>query len=79
MPVRTLAAEEGGVLGAALIAGTAVGAYPDLPAAAARCVKVDRTFLPNSALEARYDALYSLYKELHARIQEPFEALARLP
>ena len=78
-PVRTLAAEEGGVLGAALIAGTAVGAYPDLPAAAARCVKADRTFLPNSALEARYNALYALYKELHARMQEPFEALARLP
>jgi xylulokinase len=78
-PVRTLVAEEGGVLGSALIAGTAVGVYPDLRAAAARCVHVDRTFLPNTALKPRYDALFALYKELHGRLQEPFDALASLP
>jgi hypothetical protein len=71
--------EEGGVLGSAMIAGAAVGAYPDLRSAAARCVQTDRTFTPNPALATRYNALYALYKDIHARLQAPFSALPTLP
>ncbi len=77
-PVYTLQASEGGVLGSAILAGVGVGAYADIPSGAARCVAVDRRFDPTPAHRARYDALYTLFLDVHDRLQEPFERLAAL-
>ena len=78
-PVVTLSASEGGVVGSAILAGVGAGAYPDIRAGAARCVLVDRSYTPQPALFARYDYLYDLFKDVHDRLQTPFERLAHLP
>jgi len=78
-PVHTLAAEEGGVLGSALLAMVAAGVYPDVPAAVSRCVQMGQTFQPNPANAARYDYLFSLFKDLHDRLQAPFDRLSEMP
>ena len=77
-PVYTLAASEGGVLGSAILAGVGAGVYADIRAGAERCVHVDRSFAPRPELFARYDYLYELFKDVHDRLQAPFERLAHL-
>ncbi len=78
-PVHTLAVEEGGVLGSALLAMVAAGVYPDVPAAVSRCVQMGQTFQPHLANAARYDYLFGLFKDLHDRLQAPFDRLAEMP
>ena len=46
-PVLTTAAEECGVLGCAMLAGTGVGLYPDLPSAVSRLVRFTGEIQPN--------------------------------
>jgi xylulokinase len=77
-PVYTLTAEEGGVLGSALLAMVGTGYYPDAQTATAQCVQTARVFQPNPATVERYNALYDLYKDVHDRLQEPFERLAKI-
>jgi xylulokinase len=62
-PVRQPAVLEGGVLGAALLAAVGTGEYSDIAEAAARMVRVVRTWRPGRG-RARYDTLYGLYREL---------------
>ena len=52
------ASEETGLIGAAALAWTGLGAYPDLIAAQAAMCRHDRTFMPNASprLERLYDA-----------------------
>lgn len=78
-PVYTLTASEGGVLGSAILAGVAAGVYADVRAGATRCVHVGRHFAPNQSLFARYEYLFALYKQIHDRLQEPFERLTHMP
>jgi xylulokinase len=78
-PVSTFESSEGGVLGAAILAGVGIGVYPDARAGARRCLRVDKTFVPDPLLAARYDYLFGLYKEIHDRLQGPFNVLARMP
>lgn len=78
-PVYTLKASEGGVLGSAILAGVGAGMYADVREGAVRCVHVDSVFTPDEQLRARYDFLYDLYTQIHDRLQQPFEALARMP
>jgi xylulokinase len=46
-PILTTAAEECGVLGCAMLAGTGIGLYPDLTAAASRLVRFTGEIAPN--------------------------------
>jgi xylulokinase len=78
-PVHTLAVEEGGVLGSALLAMVAAGAQPDVPAAASRCVHMGQVFQPNPAHAERYDFLFRQFKDLHDLLQTPFDRLAEMP
>jgi xylulokinase len=77
-PVHTLAVEEGGVLGSAILAMVAAGFDPDAPTAVQRCVALKDTYLPNSQYAARYDEQFALFKELHDRLQAPFDRMAGL-
>lgn len=77
-PVYTLTAEEGGVLGSALLGMVGTGYYPDAQTATARCVHTARVFQPNPATAERYEALFNLYQDVHDRLQEPFERLAKI-
>ena len=45
--------------------GDRLGAYPDAPAAMAAMVRIAERLEPRPALRSRYDALYSVYRELY--------------
>lgn len=78
-PVAVLENFEGGILGSAILAGVAAGVYPDEASAVQQVVRVDRLVTPNLALAERYDRLFKIFKDLHDRMIEPFEALNKIP
>jgi xylulokinase len=59
---------ETAVAGAAIVGATAVGAWPDLPAAIHGMTRVARRLEPNPANRARYDATFAAYRRLHPAI-----------
>ncbi len=65
-PVERLEAEEGGAFGAALLAGTGVGAWPDVSAACAETVRVAEVIEPNNAsvMERTYAEYRRVYPAL---------------
>lgn len=69
---------EGGILGSAILAGVGVGLYSDPASGAERCLRVAKEFEPRSQYNQRYDEMFSLFKDLHDRMQEPYNALARI-
>jgi sugar (pentulose or hexulose) kinase len=77
VPVVTLTNEEQACLGAAMLAGTAVGLYPSVEEAAQRLVKVAGRWEPNPALKSVYDHGYELYGRLYDSLEELF-TLARI-
>jgi xylulokinase len=77
-PVYTLTVEEGGVLGSALLGMVGSGFYPDPQTATAQCVQTARVFQPDPRRARRYDALFEIYKDVHDRLQQPFDRLARI-
>jgi len=70
---------EGGILGSAILAGVGAGLYSDPSAGAEHCLRVAKEFQPNTALRPRYDALFELFKDLHDRMQEPYNQLPKIP
>jgi xylulokinase len=78
-PVYTFQASEGGILGAAILAAVGVGIYTDVSSAAERCLHVDSEFRPNPSKSTRYDFLYHLYKDIHDRLQVPFDKISHMP
>ncbi len=77
-PVVTFENQESGLLGAAILAGAGVGLYADERDGAQRCLRVHATYSPDARNAERYQRQYALFKQMHARMQEPFEALAAL-
>lgn len=69
LPVHTLAVREAACLGAALLAGMAVGAY-STPEEAAQIVKLDKTYLPREKEHAYYSERYQLYRFLYTQNKE---------
>ncbi len=68
MPVERLEAEEGGAFGAALLAGTGVGAWPSVEAACAATIRVAETIQPihAAAMERAYAEYRKIYPALRA-------------
>jgi sugar (pentulose or hexulose) kinase len=66
------------VLGAAVLAGVSVGAYPDYPAAVKRVVSLAGEFRPDPAASRAYDRLFPLYKELYVDVAPHFKRLAAM-
>jgi len=69
VPVTSMRSPEAGGLGAAMQAGVAVGALPNLRDTAARLVVERETFVPRQELKARYDELYERYVKLYPAIR----------
>ncbi len=67
-PVSKLEAEEGGAFGAALLAGTGVGAWPSVEAACAATVRVAETIEPVSA--AVMQEAYKEYRKIYPALRE---------
>ncbi len=66
---------EGAAFGAALLAAVGLGAFPDVPSACARVVRVSgRT--PVSAEAGRYERLYPIYRDLYPALRDSFARLA---
>ena len=66
------------VLGAAVLAGVGIGAYPDYDTALSQVVEVDREFDPHPDAHAAYNRLFPLYKELYPDVKPYYERLAKL-
>ena len=68
-PIRTLRCQEAACLGAALLAGTAVGAYRSLEEAVAQTVAPDREYTPRPDLTARYSEKFEVYRRLYPTLR----------
>ncbi len=64
-PVYTMKNEEAGCLGAAMLAGVAIGRYRDLKAAAEGMVELKHRLEPDPSKKAAYDEAYQRYKDLY--------------
>ncbi len=63
MELRTLAANEPGVLGAAIIAGVATGDYDNFEQAHDAVAKHDRIYEPSMDAHATFNELFTIYKD----------------
>lgn len=76
VPVVTLEGEDAAVRGDAMLAGVAVGVYPDLAAAAAAFVAPGARFEPDPATRAACDDAYDRYVRLFDALRPEFERSA---
>jgi xylulokinase len=76
--VAVLDNDEGPAFGAALLAGTGVGLYPDVATACARTLREAGREAPDPARRATYDAYYGVYRGLYPALRESFGRLATL-
>ena len=68
-PVKTLRCRETACLGAALLAGTAVGIYHSLEEATANAVRYDREFVPGAEHARSYSERYSTYRQIYPSVR----------
>jgi sugar (pentulose or hexulose) kinase len=59
---------ETAVAGAAIVAASGVGAWPDLPSAIRGMTRAVRRLQPDPATRRRYDATFGAYRRLHPAI-----------
>jgi xylulokinase len=69
-PVHAMRVSEAVCLGAAILAGTAVGAYPSAREAALRLSRVERTYRPHPGRAKIYRERFERYKELYPTLKE---------
>lgn len=77
-PVVNLTQVHTEVIGAAMLAGVALGAYSDYEEAIERVVRVQDRFEPDPHASAAYDRLYPIYKELYPDVKPYMERLSGL-
>jgi sugar (pentulose or hexulose) kinase len=77
VPVAIPSMGESAVLGAAIMAAAGVGAVGDLEAGVAAMTSVALRIEPDPETQARYDALYAVYRDLWPAIAPTVHALAR--
>lgn len=78
-PVSTLAVDQGGALGAALLAGVGAGVYASVEQAADAIVrKNEQKCIPNPVSSAQYAPYFNLYKKLYQDLKEDFRTLAQI-
>jgi xylulokinase len=64
-PVQTLACTEGGILGAAILAGVGAGWYPDAAAGAAHVVRPSATWAPAAGAVTAYERVFRVFCAAH--------------
>jgi xylulokinase len=72
-PVLTTTNEEAATLGAAILAGKAVGLYSSVEEAAERMIQIKERFEPNPANRAMYEAAFGTYVRLYDALCPLFE------
>jgi xylulokinase len=73
-PVLTTANEEAATLGAAILAGKAVGLYSSVEEAAGEMIQIKEKFEPTMSNRAIYDETYGTYVKLYDALCPLFEA-----
>lgn len=76
-PVKVPTVHDSGVLGAAMLARSAVSQAP-LTSVATEMAHFSELIEPTAAESAVYDDIYPLFLDLYGRMREPFKELARL-
>ena len=74
-PVSALSVSEAACLGAALLAGAAVGEYSSLDEAVSSTIRVTKTYEPNPQMAARYAERYRIYRQLYPTLRELVHAM----
>jgi xylulokinase len=72
----TVNTTEGAAYGAALLAATGVGTFPDVESACAATIRVTGRTNPGPASET-YRQVYPLYRDLYPALQRTFHAIAQ--
>ena len=67
--------EHATTVGAAILAGTAIGLFPDLTAGTALLKRLD-TALPDPEIALRYEKLHLIYRKLYRELIPIFDDLA---
>ena len=70
MILRVPQVTEAACLGAALLAGTAAGVYPDLPTAVAQTVRVPTLIQPEWDASTLYERRYKLFQEIYPALRD---------
>ncbi len=76
--VMTAASNEGGALGAALLAAVGAGIYANVREATDEVIKVKSVCEPITENAKKYDALYGIYSGLYAKIKSDCRMLSEL-
>lgn len=72
-PVLTTSNEEAATLGAAILAGKAIGLYSSVEEAAERMVQIKERFEPNESNRSTYDDVFGTYVRLYDALCPLFE------
>ncbi len=67
-----LSVEEAGTVGAAILAGVAIGKYKSIDEAVSRFVKIKKEFYPNMKNNEIYQENYKKYKKIYSKIKGIF-------
>lgn len=73
----TVNTTEGAAYGAALLAATGAGIFPDVASACAAIIQTTGSSTPSPA-NTTYQAMYPLYRELYPALRPSFSAVARI-
>jgi xylulokinase len=71
----TVNTTEGAAYGAALLAATGAGVFPDVESACAATIRITGSTTPGPASEV-YRQVYPLYRDLYPALQRTFQAIA---
>jgi len=71
-PVHVVKVKESEALGDAILAGFAVGIYPNMAEASDRVVKIERIYEPRKEFHERYERVFELYKKIYLHLKEDF-------
>lgn len=74
IPVRPTVVREATSLGAAILAAVSIGAFPDIPTAAADFVRAEAAARPRVREEQLYQLLYKQYRRLREKLGPAFDA-----
>ena len=71
-PIHTIASDQAGTMGVAMLAGVAAGIYGSVEEAVAAIVKKGDTFEPNPERRKRYLDKYETYKRIYPAVKQIF-------
>lgn len=69
----TVNSEEGAAYGAALLAASGSGAFPDVPSACRQVIEITERTVPGKSVDT-YQELYPVYRRVYPALQPVFHA-----